>query len=116
MSTTRYVPTHLSTGADGETLPLDHIKGKNVVGFCGIADPTFFERTLTHLGAHVVRMRRFPDHYRYTSADLASINKDAGENNADAIVTTQKDMVRLPDDISTACPLYAVAVEIKTDD
>ena len=115
VSTTQYVPTHLSTRAEGDTLPLDHLKGKKVVGFCGVADPAFFERTLTHLGAHVVRMRRFPDHYRYTSADLASINKDAREKNADAIVTTQKDMVRLPDGLSTACPLYAVAVEITVD-
>jgi tetraacyldisaccharide 4'-kinase len=115
VSTTQYVPTHLSTRAEGDTLPLDHLKGKKVVAFCGIADPVFFERTLTHLGARVACMRGFPDHYRYTSADLASINKDAGENNADAIVTTQKDMVRLPDDLSTACPLYAVAVEIMVD-
>ena len=112
VSTTCYVPTHLSTRADGDTLPLDHLKGRQVVAFCGIADPGFFERTLTHLGAHVVHIRPFPDHYRYTSGDLASIDKYAGEHNSEAIVTTEKDMVRLPDDTSTILPLYAVAVEI----
>lgn len=115
VSTTQYVPTHLATMGEGDTLSLDLIKGKKVVGFCGVADPGFFERTLTHLGAQVLGMRRFPDHYRYTSADIASINKDAGNVNADAILTTQKDMVRLPNDISTACPMYAVAVEITVD-
>ena len=116
VSTTQYVPTHLFTRAEGETLPLEHLNGSKVVAFCGIADPAFFERTLTHLGAHVVHMRRFPDHYPYISADIESVDKNAAENNADAIVTTEKDMVRLPDYISTARPLYAVAVEITIDD
>jgi len=115
VSTTRYVPTHLAVHSTADTLSLQHLDGKKVVAFCGIADPAFFERTLTHLGAHVVHIRPFPDHYRYTSGDLASIDKDAGEHNADAIVTTEKDMVRLPEDISTTCPLYAVAVDIAVD-
>jgi tetraacyldisaccharide 4'-kinase len=116
VSLTRYVPTHLSVRLGEETTPLDHLKDKNVVAFCGVADPTFFERTVRRLGARIVRMRPFPDHYPYTPADVASIEKDAVQLRADAIVTTEKDMVRLPAGVSTARPLYAVAVEIRIDD
>ena len=113
---TRYGPTHLSVRLDEETTPLDYLNGKSVVAFCGIADPAFFEQTLRYLGARTVRMRPFPDHYQYGPADLASIEKDAVELKADAIVTTEKDMVRLPADVATSRPLYAVAVEIRIDD
>jgi len=116
VSWTRYVPTHLSVPSGEETLPLSYLRDKKVAVFCGIADPDFFERTLTNLGAHILLMKRFPDHQSYTLSDIVSIDKDACENNADAIVTTEKDLVRLPHDILTRCPLYAVAVEINIDD
>ncbi len=115
-SLTRYVPTHLAVHPSGERMPLDVLKGKKVLALCGIADPFFFEQTVEHLGAHIVRARHFPDHYQYTPADLASIDKDAVQHDADLILTTEKDMVRLPKEVSTERPLYAVAVEIRTDD
>ena len=110
---THYVPTHLSAFPGGETVPLSYLNEKKVVAFCGIADPDFFERTLSRLGANLARLRRFPDHYRYTPADLASIDEDAAGCDAHAIVTTEKDMVRLPCDVSTRYPIYAVAVEMR---
>jgi tetraacyldisaccharide 4'-kinase len=116
VSLTRYVPTHLSVHPTGDTMPLEYLKGTSVLAFCGLADPVFFERTVDYLGARTVHVRRFPDHYRYTAADLASLEKDAREHGADAIVTTEKDVVRLPDGGSTERPIYAVAVEISIDD
>jgi len=116
VSLTRYVPTHLAAHSSGERMPLDYLKGKKVLAFCGIADPIFFEQTVEYLGARIVRARRFPDHYRYTLADLASINKDAVQHGDDVIVTTEKDMVRLPGGFSTERPICAVAVEIGIDD
>jgi tetraacyldisaccharide 4'-kinase len=110
---THYVPTHLSAFPGGEMTPLAYLKGKKVVAFCGLADPGFFERTLGSVGGSVVKSRRFPDHYRYTPADLATIDEYAADCDADAIVTTEKDVARLPHDISTRCPIYAVAVEMR---
>jgi len=110
---TRYVPTHLSAFPGGEMTPPAYLKEKKVVAFCGIADPGFFERTLGSLGAAIVKSRRFPDHYRYTPADLAAIDEDAAECDADAIVTTEKDAARLTPDVSTRCPVYALVVEVR---
>jgi tetraacyldisaccharide 4'-kinase len=113
VASTHYVPTHFAAFPGGEMTPLAYFKGKKAVAFCGLADPGFFERTLGSLGASVVESRRFPDHYRYTAADLAAIDEDAAKYGADAIVTTEKDLARLTPDASTRCPLYALAVEVR---
>jgi tetraacyldisaccharide 4'-kinase len=113
---TNYVPIHLKSFPSGEMTPLSYLKGKKVAAFCGIADPDFFERTLNSLGASIVQLRSFPDHYRYGPADVASIDEDAAQCGAETIVITEKDMARLAHDVATRCPLYALAVEMKLVD
>lgn len=110
---TNYVAIHLKSFPTGEMTPVSYLKEKKVVAFCGIADPGFFERTLSSLGVSTVRFKGFPDHYRYTPADLATIDEYAADCDADAIVTTEKDVARMPHNISTRRPIYAVAVEIR---
>ncbi len=66
-----------------------------VVAFCGIARPGQFfqglESTGVKLAAHVV----FPDHHRYTARDLDGLAAQARHAGAKALVTTEKDRVRL---------------------
>ena len=66
-----------------------------VVAFSGIGDHQEFLRTLTDTGVTLAGDRRFPDHHRYSQTDIAGVvalSRDAG---AAAIVTTEKDLVRL---------------------
>jgi tetraacyldisaccharide 4'-kinase len=80
----------------------DAIRGRKVFAFAGLANNDQFFDSLRALGVQVVGMRSFPDHHRYTATDLAGIG-DAAKN-ADAIVTTEKDAVKIRDSGIIAVP------------
>ncbi len=70
---------------------------QRVFAFAGLADNDQFFTTLRENGLHVVATRGFPDHHRYTPADIAAIKNDAREAAAESIVTTEKDKVKIDD-------------------
>jgi tetraacyldisaccharide 4'-kinase len=72
--------------------PLGTMAAARVVAVAGVARPERFLRTLAEIGARVDRVLRFPDHHRYTGADVARILRAAGEG---TVVTTEKDLVKL---------------------
>ena len=67
-----------------------------VAAFCGIGQPRTFWRTLETLGIHAAPRLVFPDHHRYTAGDLEEIVRQAAAAGAQALVTTEKDMMNLP--------------------
>lgn len=74
------------------------LRGAAVFGFAGTARPAKFRATLRALGCSVVRWRDFPDHHPYHRAEVEAILRDAEAAGAIA-VTTEKDAVRLPEDL-----------------
>lgn len=66
-----------------------------VFAFCGIARPNQFFTGLTAGGAHLTGTRVFRDHHRYTADDLAGLQRAASARGALALITTEKDHVRL---------------------
>jgi tetraacyldisaccharide 4'-kinase len=66
-----------------------------VFAFSGIGDPSLFAESLKEKGLVVAGARSFPDHHRYTEADLASVAAVAAACGARTIVTTEKDASRL---------------------
>ena len=66
--------------------------GRKVVALTGIAHPELFWEYWTQLGWDVMPLR-FPDHHRFTHADIRRINQVA--ETAQLIATTEKDAVRL---------------------
>ncbi len=83
-----------------EVPPLD----SPVVAFCGVARPDQFFSGLTAAGISLAARIAFPDHHRYTQADLARLVSAAKATGAAALLTTEKDRVRL---ISPHAPLAA---------
>ncbi len=65
--------------------------------FSGIGSPAGFETWLVESGVQLRGSVRFPDHHRYAPDDLSSVEEDARAAGADALVTTEKDAVRLID-------------------
>jgi tetraacyldisaccharide 4'-kinase len=92
--------------------PLEHLKGRRVAAFSGIAVPESFEKFLKDFGAEIVYTRRFMDHYRFTRADIDSIFAGALEHKVDFVVTTEKDAVRLDEAHPCPLPLYYLRLEI----
>lgn len=65
------------------------------IAFAGIGRPGKFFTTLENLGANIVATHAFPDHAPYSNAILQRLSAEAKANSAQ-LVTTEKDMARLP--------------------
>lgn len=70
-------------------------QGGKIYAFCAIARPEFFFKYLEDEGFEVVKKREFTDHHLYTSDDVSNIIEEAKKLGACAIVTTEKDGVKL---------------------
>ncbi len=82
----------------GELRPLEtgmDWSGTRFIAFAGIGRPGKFFSTLETLGANVVATHAFPDHAPYTDAILQRLKAEAKAKSAQ-LVTTEKDMARLP--------------------
>lgn len=112
---TRYVPPQVPV-LQSQVKPVssaEFLRGKQVVAFCGIARPRKFYRTLQELGCIVVHHVSYADHYAFTPGDLEFLRAKAKET-ASVLVTTEKDYVRLPDDMRVE--VTVVPIEVAFDD
>ncbi|HUE21856.1 MAG TPA: tetraacyldisaccharide 4'-kinase, partial [Bryobacteraceae bacterium] len=66
-----------------------------VAAFCGIARPEQFLAGLEAGGLQVAVRKAFPDHHSYETKDLESLTTAARAAGAAALITTEKDLVRL---------------------
>jgi tetraacyldisaccharide 4'-kinase len=76
------------------TMEIPAVNGP-VAAFCGIAQPEQFFAGLEDAGLHLATRIAFPDHHHYTVRDLDRLVAAARAARATAIVTTEKDLVRL---------------------
>jgi tetraacyldisaccharide 4'-kinase len=89
-----------------------------VAAFCGIARPDQFFQGLESAGVKLVRQTAFADHHNYTAADLARIESATRAAGATAILTTEKDRVRigaLAATVSMSLPIQTVALRIEIE-
>ena len=81
-----------------------------IVAFAGIGNPAAFRATLARLAAEVVEFVPFPDHHAYTAADFDRLAARATRSGAAMLVTTLKDLVKVP--AGRCADLQVGAVEI----
>jgi tetraacyldisaccharide 4'-kinase len=84
-----------------------------VAAFCGLGQPRTFWRTLDELGISVVCRLQFPDHHRYTEADLRDIERQAA--GTEALVTTEKDLMNLPVGVPLPLTIHCLRIEIEIE-
>lgn len=77
-----------------EERPVRDLTGRRIFGFCGIGSPESFERQIAAMGTPV-GFRSFADHHPYTAAELEELRRDAMRADADLLLTTEKDWVRI---------------------
>lgn len=94
-------------------IELSEMRGRRVATFSGIATPDKFEEFVRRYKARIVYNRRFFDHHRFTEKDLAEVFRGARRGNAEFIITTEKDMVRLSRDLRPPLPIYFLRLEIE---
>jgi tetraacyldisaccharide 4'-kinase len=100
-------------GPDG-TVVKKHVSHKHF-GFCGIANPSRFEKSLTDLGIQLRAFQPFKDHVQYSQAMAANICQKAIDSGATSLVTTEKDFVKLRS-LSLQLPLYVLHIEHEVDE
>jgi tetraacyldisaccharide 4'-kinase len=99
--------TDLVTGARH---PAETFSGRTVACFCGLANPESFRRTLETLGCRIISFDAFPDHHRYSRAEIEALLRRARDSGAEQLVTTEKDAVKLGN-----TPLYYLSVGLSVD-
>ena len=88
--------------------------------FSGIADNSDFQTTCKSMGVGIRGFAEFSDHHWYTRKDLIEIHEQYKESDADYLVTTQKDYIKIKELISDQFPLVpliilGVKIKFKTE-
>lgn len=104
------IPTE---GASPREEPLT---GRRVFAFSGVAKNDQFLDTLSGFNCAVVGSLQFSDHHLYTDNDLASIRREAERLNADCIVTTEKDYVKVGPTARWPAKLVILGIDISFGD
>jgi tetraacyldisaccharide 4'-kinase len=100
----------------GQENPAGWLSGKKVFGFCALASPEAFRKTLSELGADICGFRTYKDHYQYTQEDISRIKTEAKQSGAGWIVATEKDIIKarnldLPDNMAVVKVVFDVEDE-----
>ena len=92
---TCHQPTKLYQLSTGEECALDLLEGQHLLAVCGIGNPEAFAGTLRRFEPKAVELLAFPDHHRYSLADLNDISAKARDIGANMVITTEKDSPKL---------------------
>lgn len=82
-----------AAGKQWRKVPLGSLAGRRVVAVAGVAKPESFYEALRSWEATIEDVFEFPDHHRYGRADWQNISRSGLQ--ADLVVTTEKDLVKL---------------------
>ena len=88
----------------------DQLIGQPVIAFSGIANPGSFKKILEQAGIQICQFLIFPDHHVYTQKDIHRIKAAARANKSRYLITTEKDLVKLPGEQFTGFSLLAVRI------
>ena len=90
------------------------LSNNNVIGFAGIGRPTKFLETLEKMGLNIIDFVAFPDHYRFRESEIRELYEKATEVDA-ILVTTFKDMKRVPKNVAHLCQPIGITVVWEDD-
>ena len=99
----------------GEGVSVDEIRDRKIMAVSAIGNPASFERTLKDLGAEIIESLRYPDHHEYTVKEMRDVLQQAEDQDAEAIVITEKDAVKIPREVAEATwkiKVYVICVEV----
>ena len=117
----RVVPLHWVNFEWDREHPLSPCPFGPVAAFCGLGSPRSFWRTLESLGVEVAFRWEFGDHHAYRPADLRRLAVQASSAGAQALVTTEKDIMNLCEgaqELLQPRPLFwlKIGVEIENEE
>ncbi len=106
----RYQPREVRVWGEENGKDSSILEGRKVLAFAGLARPSSFQKTLSGLGAEILKFEVFPDHHPYSPGDLERLSGEAIQAGAEAMITTEKDMARIRFISAPSLPLWALTV------
>lgn len=90
-----YVATGIFDVKNHKEFTLEEFQGQKSLVVCGIARPYSFLNVLENNKIDITNKMLFPDHKNYTLKEIQDIRKKFYDTNANSVLTTQKDAVKL---------------------
>lgn len=115
----KHTPVFFARHRPGRCQPANSLaEGKEpdkALAVCAIAQPESFFQSVREVGITVAGALAFPDHARYGQAERAAIAGKIKECGALAVITTQKDLVKMPGDY-LGLPLFVLGTVMEIED
>ena len=81
----------------------------------GIADPRSFYESLQRTNIMMIDKIAYFDHYEFQQSDIENLKKALSDNDAEIVVTTEKDMIRLKNLDLNGIDIYSLGIDFKLD-
>lgn len=98
----------------GARVEMDSWQDKPLLAFCGLAVPRLFRQSLEDTGFELAGFKEFSDHCPYTDRVVDDLIRKAAECGARALITTEKDMVKIRDR-DLGLPVFALGMEVRAE-
>lgn len=109
--------TAIRSVKDGTVRRPQEFEGRRVAAICAIARPDLFLEDLRHFGLQVVHHLARRDHSQFPANLLEPFFATATQAGAEAVLTTEKDWVRLErQDLPAHPPLWVASIEVRMVD
>jgi tetraacyldisaccharide 4'-kinase len=113
----RHKPVFL-TDVTGAAYSIDDMHRRKILVISAIADPDYLRFLIEKNGGMIFGQSRYPDHYHYAQNDIQIISDMARQRDADMVITTKKDYVKLRElDISSIeAKLFVLNITIEIEE
>ncbi len=109
-----YRPRGLTDLLSGKSLEVEALRNRPLLALSAIAGPGSFFGTLEGLGLNVVGTMTYPDHHAYGPQDIEAVREKMDRTGAEAIITTEKDGVKLGGLVGAKGPeVYALVIDVE---
>ena len=98
-----------------ESADLEWLDGRRVTAMSALGNPDSFESMLGEQGAILADKFRFPDHHEVTRDEFDAIARKTEQVRADAVITTEKDAVKMTA-FDAAIPVHVMRVAMIVSD
>ncbi len=93
-----------------ENIPVSALPD-NLYCFSGIANPQRFKQLITESGIMISSFKTFSDHHRYSEEDFQQLISESRSENAQGLLTTEKDMPKIRKFLRPGITLYTLPLE-----
>lgn len=105
------VPSWVMHIPTADIQPFENLKQKAVLLVSGIGNPSSFRSGVVASGLNVAGEIRYPDHFAYSKKDVDAIRLTMLRREAEAVMTTEKDALKLQKYLPQDAPFWALNIE-----